>query len=112
MNVPGHRVEWYPSIGSTMVFAAERARQGCPHGTIIGADEQTAGIGRHGHSWISEAGSGLYVSFVLRLPAPAPVVTLALGLAAREAIVHTTQLDPDLRWPNDVLIGGRKVAGI
>ncbi len=80
------------------------------------ADEQTAGIGRHGHSWHSQEG-GLYVSIILRLPEAVPVLMLALGLAAREAIVKTTRLQPDLRWPNDVLLHGpkcdaRKCAGV
>jgi BirA family biotin operon repressor/biotin-[acetyl-CoA-carboxylase] ligase len=115
MNLPGRRVEWFESIDSTMIRAAGRAREGCPHGTIVGADEQTAGVGRQGRSWHSKKGEGLYVSMVLRLPVESralPVVMLALGLAAQEAIAQTASLAPDLRWPNDVLIGGRKCAGI
>lgn len=97
-----------------MTVAARLAREGCEHGTVVVADEQTAGIGRHGHSWHSERGTGLYVSMVLRRQAveAAPVTMLALGLAVREAIAKTTGLAPDLRWPNDVLIGGKKCAGI
>lgn len=119
MNLPGRRVEWFESIDSTMTRAAELAHQGCPHGTIVGADEQTAGIGRQGRSWHSKKREGLYVSIVLRLvgqpvlpAAITPVVMLALGLAAQEAIAQTASLAPDLRWPNDVLIRGRKCAGI
>jgi BirA family transcriptional regulator, biotin operon repressor / biotin---[acetyl-CoA-carboxylase] ligase len=115
MNLPGRTVEWFESIDSTMVRAAELARQGGPHGTVVGAEEQTAGVGRQGRPWHSEKGAGLYVSIVLRLPVEAralPVVMLALGLAAQEAIAHAASLAPDLRWPNDVLIGGRKCAGI
>lgn len=115
ISLTGRRVEWFESIESTMIRAAGLAREGCPHGAIVGADEQTAGIGRQGHSWHSEKGAGLYVSIVLRLPVEAralPVVMLALGLAAQEAIAQTTSLAPDLRWPNDVLISGRKCAGI
>jgi BirA family biotin operon repressor/biotin-[acetyl-CoA-carboxylase] ligase len=103
-----HRFE---SIGSTMTVAAELAREGAPHGTVVVADQQTAGIGRHGHSWHSQPG-GLYVSIILRLPETVPVLMLALGLAAREAIVKTSRLQPDLRWPNDVLLNGRKCAGV
>lgn len=95
-----------------MIVAARRAKEGCEHGRAIVADEQTAGIGRHGHSWHSERGTGLYVSIVLRLPQTIPVTMLALGLAAREAIAETSGLAPDLRWPNDVLIGGKKCAGM
>jgi BirA family transcriptional regulator, biotin operon repressor / biotin---[acetyl-CoA-carboxylase] ligase len=114
-RLPRRRIEWFDSTSSTMTVAAELARQGCASGTIIGAEEQTAGVGRHGRSWLSQRGAGLYVSIVLRLPLQAdalPVVMLALGLAAREAIVETTTLTPDLRWPNDVLIGERKCAGM
>lgn len=106
------KLERYPTLDSTMTVAAQRAREGCEHGRAVVADEQTAGIGRHGHSWHSEKGTGLYVSIVLRIAQPAPVMMLALGLAAREAIAKTTGLTPDLRWPNDVLLGGRKCAGV
>jgi BirA family biotin operon repressor/biotin-[acetyl-CoA-carboxylase] ligase len=111
-NIPGRSVHWYERLDSTMTVAAKLAREGCAHGTVVVADEQTAGIGRHGHSWHSERGTGLYLSIVLRLPQAVPVMMLALGLAAREATVKTTRLQPDLRWPNDVLIGGLKCAGI
>jgi BirA family biotin operon repressor/biotin-[acetyl-CoA-carboxylase] ligase len=92
--------------------AAALAAQGCPHGTAVVAEEQSAGIGRHGHSWHSEAGAGLYLSVVLRLPETSPILTLALGLAAVDAIRDTAGVVCDLRWPNDVLVGERKVAGI
>src|SRR5215469_16336241 len=114
-DLPGRCVEWFQSVYSTMIRAAELAREGCPHGAIVGADEQTAGVGRQGRSWHSKKGEGLYVSIVLRLPVEAralPVVMLALGLAAQEAIVQAASLAPDLRWPNDVLIHGRKCAGV
>jgi len=100
------------TTASTMRDAAALAAQGCPHGTTVVADEQTAGIGRHGHSWHSEPGSGLYVSVVLRLPETTPILTLALGLAAVDAIRNTAGLVSDLRWPNDVLIAEKKAAGI
>lgn len=109
------RIEWHASIGSTMTRAAELAREGCASGAVVGADRQTAGIGRQGHSWHSEEDAGLYVSVVLRLPVQVsdlPVVMLALGLAAQEAIVGVSGLAADLRWPNDVLIHEKKCAGI
>lgn len=99
------------STASTMQEAARLAAQGCATGTAVVAEEQTAGIGRHGHTWHSETGAGLYVSVVLRI-APAPSVTLAMGIAVAEAIENTTSLRPDLRWPNDVMLRQRKVAGI
>jgi BirA family transcriptional regulator, biotin operon repressor / biotin---[acetyl-CoA-carboxylase] ligase len=108
-------IYWHKSIDSTMRAAAELAGQGCPSGTVVGADEQTAGRGRHGHSWHSEAAAGLYITEILRLPVKPdelPIVTLMLGLAAAEAIFQTCGVQCDLRWPNDVLIGNRKCAGI
>jgi BirA family biotin operon repressor/biotin-[acetyl-CoA-carboxylase] ligase len=114
-RLPGREIEWFQSVTSTMTIAARLARDGCASGTIVGADGQVAGIGRHGHAWHSEACAGLYVSIVLRLPLAArdlPLVMLALGLGTQEAITQVTGLAADLRWPNDVLIGDRKCAGI
>jgi BirA family biotin operon repressor/biotin-[acetyl-CoA-carboxylase] ligase len=101
---PERRIDYYPAIDSTMHAAA-----GLPKGSVVLADEQRAGMGRHGHSWHSEAGSGIYCSIVL---SPAPVLTLALGLAAADAIARSTGVACDLRWPNDIMIGNRKTAGI
>jgi BirA family biotin operon repressor/biotin-[acetyl-CoA-carboxylase] ligase len=101
---PDRRIDYYPSIDSTMRVAAA-----LEPGAVVLAEEQRAGLGRHGHTWHSEAGSGIYCSLVL---APAPVLTLALGLAAQDAIAKSTGIACDLRWPNDVMIGDRKVAGI
>jgi len=114
-QMPDRRIEWHASLGSTMTEAARLAAAGAPSGTVVGAEEQTAGQGRHGRSWHSESGSGLYVSIILRrrfAPDVLPVVTFALGLAVREAILNATGLVCDLRWPNDVLIGPKKCAGI
>lgn len=101
---PSRAVDYYPRIGSTMQAAAGRAL-----GTVILADEQTAGQGRHGHSWHSEPANGIYVSIVLK---PAPLLTLALGLATAETITRVTGIPCDLRWPNDVMVDGKKAAGI
>ena len=86
-QLPGHEIYWRPTLGSTMTEASRLAAAGCESGTVVGADEQTAGQGRYGRVWRSEPDAGLYVSIVLRNPFPAdalPVVTLALGLAAGE----------------------------
>jgi len=109
------RIDRHTSIDSTMNEARRLAAEGCESGTVVVADEQTAGQGRYGRTWHSEAGSGLYVSIVLRhtlAPNDVPAVTLALGLAAVDAIQKTTDLVCDLRWPNDVLIQSKKCAGI
>jgi BirA family biotin operon repressor/biotin-[acetyl-CoA-carboxylase] ligase len=119
-RLPGRHIDWFGSVNSTMTIAAQLARDGCAAGTIVGAEGQLAGVGRHGRVWHSEVGAGLYVSIVLRPPQPhqetparaTPAVMLALGLAVQEAIAQVTQLAPDLRWPNDVLVNGKKCAGI
>jgi BirA family transcriptional regulator, biotin operon repressor / biotin---[acetyl-CoA-carboxylase] ligase len=94
----------YPTIDSTMRVAAD-----LEIGDVVTADEQTAGQGRHGHSWHSEPRAGIYCSIVLE---PRPLLTLALGLAAAEAIAHSTGIACDLRWPNDLMLGNRKTGGI
>lgn len=112
---PERLIVWHETTGSTMTEAARLAAEGCPSGSVVGAEEQTAGQGRLGRSWYSEKGTGLYVSIVLRLPlepAGLPVLTLALGLAAAEAITRAAGTACDLRWPNDVLVAGKKCAGI
>jgi BirA family transcriptional regulator, biotin operon repressor / biotin---[acetyl-CoA-carboxylase] ligase len=101
---PHRTIEYYASIDSTMTAA-----NGHPIGDVILAEEQTAGQGRHGHSWHSAAGDGIYCSIVLP---QSPLLTLALGLAAHTAIFEATGLVCDLRWPNDLMLGDRKVAGI
>src|SRR5258708_1430366 len=109
------KVYWFESIGSTMTEAARLAAEGCASGTVAGADEQTAGQGRLGRTWISERDRGLYFTIILRLDLKQnalPVVTLAMGLAVAEAITAVSGIVCDLRWPNDVLIGERKTAGI
>lgn len=112
---PGTDIHYWLTVDSTMREAQRLAEQGAPSGTIVLADEQTAGVGRLGRTWHSEPEAGIYCSILLQLPlAPAdlPVATLLLGLAAAEAIQTSTSLACDLRWPNDVLINERKVAGI
>lgn len=114
-SMPSRTVLWLEETDTTMLDAARLAEGGCPSGTVVGAEMQTAGQGRHGRSWRSDRESGLYFSTVLRLPlAPAqqPLVTMAVGLAVADAIESNTGIPVDLRWPNDVLIGDRKLCGI
>ncbi len=101
---PARRIHYYPAIDSTM-----RAAVGLEPGSVVLAGRQTAGQGRHGRGWHSEPGSGIYCSIVLK---PMPVLTLALGLATADAIARSTGMVCDLRWPNDVMLAGKKVAGI
>src|SRR5215471_17768846 len=101
---PDREIQYHPTIDSTM-----RAAAILPHGSVVLADRQTAGQGRHGHVWHSEPANGLYCSIVLK---PTPVLTLGLGLATVEAIAQSCGIVCDLRWPNDVMLDGRKVAVI
>ncbi len=108
------QIEWHGTIDSTMRRAAELARAGCPAGAAVAARQQTAGQGRLGRTWDSRPG-GLYFTIVLRPrlePAHVPLATLALGLAAADTLQTFCGVTADLRWPNDVLIGDRKLAGI
>lgn len=98
------KVVHFATVDSTMRAAADLAI-----GDVVIADEQTAGQGRQGHSWHSPAGTGLYCSMVLK---PGPLLTLALGIATVDAIEKVTGLHCDIRWPNDVMLDNRKVAGI
>jgi BirA family biotin operon repressor/biotin-[acetyl-CoA-carboxylase] ligase len=112
---PDRAIHYFESLPSTMTVAAQLAAEGCAHGSAVIAGEQTTGQGRHGRQWQSEAGSGVYLTLVLRPlfpPAAFPVLTLAVGLAACEAIEEVTGLACDLRWPNDLLLSGKKCGGI
>jgi len=110
----GH-LHFFPSIESTNSHALRQAESGAPDGSVFFADEQTAGRGRGSHAWTSPPGSGLYVSILLRPQiAPADILwlSLAAGLAVYDAVRAVTSLEPDLRWPNDLLFGPRKFCGI
>jgi BirA family biotin operon repressor/biotin-[acetyl-CoA-carboxylase] ligase len=112
---PHNTFYYFASVGSTMTEAARLITAGAGHGTVVIADQQTAGVGRFGRQWISEPEAGVYASIILDLPlmpADLPVASLLIGLAVAEAIQKATHLACDLRWPNDVLIDGKKVAGI
>lgn len=109
---------YFESIGSTNDVAAKLAAEG-REGAVVIADAQTAGRGRRGHSWSSPAGAGLYVSVVMspRLARSEPerataLLTMMAGLAIADAVEQTTGLSPTIKWPNDLLVGRRKLAGI
>ena len=109
------KLQFSPVTDSSNTDALEGARAGAAHDSVYLADEQLAGRGRGDHEWRSPAGEGLYVSVLLRPPMPArrlPLLPLAAGLAAADAIRAASGLTVDLRWPNDLLIGSRKVGGI
>jgi BirA family transcriptional regulator, biotin operon repressor / biotin---[acetyl-CoA-carboxylase] ligase len=109
------RIYHFFKTDSTNAVALRLGESGEPHGTVVLAEEQTAGRGRAGRSWTSEKSAGIYCSILLRPPVPpahAPLLTLVAGLAARDAAAEDLDSLPDIRWPNDVLVGGRKFCGI
>ena len=104
---------WYEEVSSTNDVAAVLAEHGEPEGRVVAANAQLAGRGRHGRTWISPPGAGIYASVVLRpRPSAVPLLTIAAGLAIAEGIERATGLRLDLKWPNDVHAGRRKVAGV
>ena len=111
-------LRWYASVASTMDVAEEAAQGGAAEGLVIAAEEQTHGRGRRGRPWSSPPGAGLYLTFLFRplLGAVATsvmaVLTLAAGVAVREAVWRATGFAPELKWPNDLMVGRRKLAGI
>lgn len=109
------------ALGSTNDTAARLADAGAEEGTTVVADAQTAGRGRLGRAWFSPPGAGLYASVVLRSGVPRSadptsirpsLLTLAVGVALAEALRAVTALPVDIKWPNDLLVGRRKIGGI
>lgn len=111
----GGRLHCAETVDSTNRVAMERARAGAPEGTVVLADSQTAGRGRLQRSWQSPPGCNLYLSVVLRPAIPphdAPQMTLLAGVAAAETIAAVLPGRVRIKWPNDLLVGDRKVCGI
>ena len=109
------RIYHFFKIDSTNRVAMQLGEQGEPHGAVVLAEEQTAGRGRAGRKWISEKSAGIFCSVLLRPaipPAHAPLLTLVAGLAARDAAAEELDSAPDIRWPNDLMVRGRKFSGI
>ena len=111
----GRRLHFFDSIDSTNAAAAGLAGKDAAEGTVVIADAQTGGKGRLGRSWVSPPGVNLYLSVILRPQKPAsavPPLSLLAAVAVAEAIVQQTRLAPSIKWPNDVLVSGKKVCGI
>jgi BirA family biotin operon repressor/biotin-[acetyl-CoA-carboxylase] ligase len=105
----------FDSLPSTNTEAARQASLGAPEGLCVVAREQTAGRGRQQRAWASPKDAGLYFSVVLRPRMDArawPLVTLAAAVAAADALTESFGLEADIKWPNDLLAGGRKLCGI
>ena len=109
----GQPIHRYERIDSTMNVAHQLAAEGAPEGTLVVAERQTQGRGRLGRLWVSPEG-GLYCSFVLRpkRPTAAGQLSLVAGLTTAETIRDAACLYPSIRWPNDLLLGGKKLGGI
>jgi len=108
-----HRVRWMAETGSTNSDAMAAARDGAPEGAVVVADHQSAGRGRLGRTWTAPPGASLLVSVLLRPQAEVVgAVAMAVGLAMAEAVEELTGVAPGLKWPNDLLLDDRKLAGI
>lgn len=111
----GKTIHHYFQVGSTNDVAHHLAEEGAEEGTVVLAEEQTQGRGRMGRSWVSEKMAGIYSSLILRpkmKPGDAPVLNLAAAVAVSESIEETCRVASDIKWPNDVLLNGRKCCGI
>ena len=113
-------IRWYDSVPSTMDVAAGLAGEGAPHGVVVAAHQQTAGRGRRGATWLSPPDAGIYLSLIARPDSATDtcgagtlaLITLAAGVGVRDGILQATGLAPALKWPNDLMVGRRKLAGI
>ena len=105
----------FKETDSTNARAKDFAIQGAPEGTLVVSERQTAGRGRKGRIWFSPPEAGIFASLILRPTLPpneAPKITFVTAVAAAEALLHLTSLDVSIKWPNDILVNGKKIAGI
>jgi BirA family transcriptional regulator, biotin operon repressor / biotin---[acetyl-CoA-carboxylase] ligase len=111
----GRNVYYQETVTSTQKIAHKLSYEGSPEGTIVVAEEQTAGRGRLDRSWFSPKHTGIWMSVILRPeipPAKAPQLTLLTAVAIVQAIQNVTGLVPEIKWPNDILLNGKKTVGI
>lgn len=109
------KVICYQSIDSTNTRAKQLAEEGEPEGTLVIADEQTGGKGRRGRAWKSEKGIGIFMSLLLRPtvhPSQASCLTLVAALAVNQGIRQVCQVECGIKWPNDIVLNGKKICGI
>ena len=110
-----NQIIWYDVTDSTNDQAKILVQQGAPHGTVLIADRQTGGRGRMGRSFSSPGGVGVYMSVILRLPTPPDQLmhlTCSAAVAACNAVEKAAGFRPGIKWTNDLVFGGRKLAGI
>ncbi len=111
----GGRTVYFDATDSTNAQAKRLAEAHAPHGTLVVSDRQDGGKGRRGRSWASPSGVGIWMSLILRpeiAPSSASMLTLAAALAVREGIREETGLSPLIKWPNDLVLNGKKICGI
>lgn len=111
----GKRIFHYDEVDSTQAVAAELASNGAGEGTVVIAEKQTKGRGRQGRNWVSPPDGGIYLSIILRpnlMPSQIIQIPLITAVAVNTAIRRATPLHPTIKWPNDIFIAGKKVAGI
>jgi BirA family biotin operon repressor/biotin-[acetyl-CoA-carboxylase] ligase len=111
----GTRFYYFSELDSTNNQASRLAAAGAPEGVVVLAEEQSAGRGRLGRHWVSPPGANIYLSAILRPklpPAHAPQVTLMAAVALSEAITAFSPVVPEIKWPNDILVSGKKLAGV
>jgi BirA family biotin operon repressor/biotin-[acetyl-CoA-carboxylase] ligase len=114
-KVFGWPIIFYHEINSTQDAAKELARQGAEEGTVVIAETQTQGKGRKGRAWSSAPGQGIQISVILRprlKPSQSIQIPLVAGVAVAQAIAEVTPLKPRIKWPNDLMVGEKKVGGI
>ena len=111
----GQEIVCFTETDSTNVRARKLGENGAAHGTLVVAEQQTAGRGRRGRGWESPAGSSIYMSLLLRpefLPNKAPMLTIVMAYSVATALREQTGLDFRIKWPNDIVLNGKKVVGI
>jgi BirA family biotin operon repressor/biotin-[acetyl-CoA-carboxylase] ligase len=114
-HIIGKRILYREEVTSTQDIAKKMARDSAEEGTIVISESQTEGRGRKGRSWVSPRDGGVYLSIILRpklVPSRVLQISLVAGVAVIKAIKGVAPLQPEMKWPNDIIIGGKKVGGI
>lgn len=111
----GQEIYYYPDTDSTNIRAKELGEKGAPHGTLVVAGQQSKGRGRRGRGWESPPGCSIYMSLLLRpefLPSKAPMLTLIMAYSVAKALRACTGMEVKIKWPNDIVLNGKKLVGI
>ncbi|QUH28842.1 biotin--[acetyl-CoA-carboxylase] ligase [Vallitalea guaymasensis] len=114
-EIIGNKIINFDKLDSTNQQAKKLALEGASNGTVVIAEEQTAGKGRRGKMWVSPPGTGIWMSAILRpsvMPENASMLTLVAGLAVCKAVREITNLEASIKWPNDIVVNGKKICGL